>query len=78
MLGFALDPQFSTGRPYVYVLYTYDEELELYVSTDGEGAHDTLEYVGTTWTWTDGSNRNTETYDAAGRLTRHRGTAAAR
>ena len=24
MLGFALDPGFTTGRPYVYVLYTYD------------------------------------------------------
>jgi uncharacterized repeat protein (TIGR01451 family) len=24
MLGLALDPSFTTGRPYVYVLYTYD------------------------------------------------------
>ena len=24
LLGMALDPQFNTGRPYIYVLYTYD------------------------------------------------------
>jgi glucose/arabinose dehydrogenase len=27
LLGFALDPQFTTGRPYVYVLYTYDAPI---------------------------------------------------
>src|SRR3954462_11881347 len=26
LLGMALDPQFTTGRPYVYVLYTYDKD----------------------------------------------------
>ena len=25
LLGMALDPQFTTGRPYVYVLYAYDK-----------------------------------------------------
>ena len=25
LLGLALDPQFTTGRPYVYVLYAYDK-----------------------------------------------------
>jgi glucose/arabinose dehydrogenase/chitodextrinase len=25
LLGFALDPSFTTGRPYAYVLYTYDQ-----------------------------------------------------
>ena len=25
LLGVALDPQFTTGRPYVYVLYAYDK-----------------------------------------------------
>ena len=25
MLGMALDPGFTTGRPYVYVLYAYDK-----------------------------------------------------
>jgi uncharacterized repeat protein (TIGR01451 family) len=27
MLGFALDPGFTTGEPYVYVLYTYDAAI---------------------------------------------------
>lgn len=27
MLGFALDPGFTTGRPYVYVLYTLDAPI---------------------------------------------------
>ena len=27
LLGIALDPQFTTGRPYVYVLYTYDARI---------------------------------------------------
>jgi uncharacterized repeat protein (TIGR01451 family) len=27
MLGFALDPNFTTGSPYVYVLYTYDASI---------------------------------------------------
>jgi Glucose / Sorbosone dehydrogenase len=26
LLGMALDPQFTSGRPYVYVLYTYDKD----------------------------------------------------
>ena len=26
LLGLALDPQFTTGRPYVYVLYSYDKD----------------------------------------------------
>lgn len=27
LLGLTLDPQFTTGRPYVYVLYTYDGDI---------------------------------------------------
>jgi glucose/arabinose dehydrogenase len=27
LLGLALDPQFTTGRPYVYALYTYDGDV---------------------------------------------------
>src|SRR5215471_2048718 len=45
------------------VLYTYNATLQKYVSTDGDGAHDTLSYNNGAWTWTDGSNRNTESYD---------------
>ena len=26
LLGMTLDPQFTTGRPYVYVLYTYNKD----------------------------------------------------
>lgn len=58
---------FGDGRE---VLYTYDSTLSLYVSTEGAGAHDTLSYNSSTtqWTWTDGSVRNSETYDNNGRL----------
>ncbi|HMJ34003.1 MAG TPA: LamG-like jellyroll fold domain-containing protein [Baekduia sp.] len=27
LIGMALDPQFTTGRPYIYVLYTYDAKI---------------------------------------------------
>jgi YD repeat-containing protein len=51
-------------------VYTYNTALARYVGTDGEGAHDSLSWSGTNnqWTWTDGSARNTETYDATGKL----------
>jgi YD repeat-containing protein len=56
------------------VEYTYDDVLGKYRSTDGDGAHDTLEFDDTssTWTWTDESSRATETYDSDGRLTEAR------
>src|SRR5687767_7905663 len=57
---------FGDGRE---VVYEYDTALSAYVSTEGEGAHDTLAHAGGTWTWTEGSGRNTETYDANGQLT---------
>lgn len=41
---------------------------DLWRSTDGAGAHDTLQRVGSTWVYTEGSSRVTETYDANGRL----------
>src|SRR6266702_4315757 len=54
-------------------LYTYDTALGAYCTHDGDGAYDTLRFdaVTQTWTWTDGSSRITERYDAAngGRLT---------
>jgi uncharacterized repeat protein (TIGR01451 family) len=37
MLGFALDPGFTTGRPYVYVLYTYDAPIGGSPPTWGDG-----------------------------------------
>jgi uncharacterized repeat protein (TIGR01451 family) len=37
MLGFALDPDFTTGSPYVYVLYTYDAPIGGSPPTWGDG-----------------------------------------
>jgi len=48
------------------VTYAYDQTLLAYVSTDGDGAHDTLTWNGTIWTWQDGSSRVRETYDWSG------------
>lgn len=50
------------------VVYRYDAGLGAYVSNEGDGAHDTITYGGGQWTWQDGSTRNSETYDANGRL----------
>jgi len=52
------------------VVYTFDSALSCYVSSEGDGAHDTLAYDSgnSRWTWTDGSSRNTEVYDSSGRL----------
>jgi YD repeat-containing protein len=53
------------------LVYTYNTTLARYVSTAGDGAHDSLTFNSSNsqWTWTDGSERNTETYDVNGRLT---------
>jgi len=64
--GSTITKVFGDGRE---VTYQYDSSTSRYVSTDGDGAHDTLSNNAGTWTWTDGSNRNTETYDSSGRLT---------
>ena len=40
MLGFALDPGFTTGRPYVYVLYTFDAPIGGSPPTFGDGCAD--------------------------------------
>src|SRR6266853_1616002 len=56
-------------------VYAYDTTLGKYVCHDGAGAYDTLAFDGATqtwtWSWTDGTNRLTERYDAAngGRIT---------
>src|SRR6266487_2938557 len=51
-------------------LYTYDVGSGVYFSPDGDGAHDTLKFnaLANQWTWTDGSLRNTETYNSARQL----------
>ena len=40
MLGFALDPGFTTGRPYVYVLYTFDAPIGGSPPTFGDACGD--------------------------------------
>lgn len=52
------------------VLYTYVGSQ--YVSTDGDGAHDTLSFAGGTWTWREGSTGRIETYNSNGQLTTSR------
>ncbi len=54
------------------VVYTYNTAVGAYVAKDGSLANDTLSWsaAGSTWTWTDGATRGTETYNSAGQLTR--------
>ena len=51
---------------------TYTLSGSAYVSSEGDGASDVLSFTGTgtstVWTWTNGSSRNTETYDNNGRI----------
>src|SRR5215510_2299531 len=49
---------------------TYTWDGSKYVSTDGDGAHDTVRYEASTpdgaqWVWTDGTTRLEERYDAS-------------
>ncbi|CAM3745171.1 hypothetical protein [Parendozoicomonas haliclonae] len=63
-------------------LYKYDSYQQVYVSTDGAGAHDTLRFESGQWVWQEGSTQMSETYtevagvlrmvqqqDAEGRIT---------
>jgi YD repeat-containing protein len=63
--GSTVTKLFGDGRT---VVYTYSLARSAYVSTEGEGAHDTLVNSGGIWAWTDGSGRNTESYDNDGRM----------
>ena len=67
--GSTITKVFGDGRE---VVYQYNVAQSRYVSTDGDGAHDTLTNSSGTWTWTDGSSRGSETYDSSGRLTQSR------
>jgi len=49
-------------------IFTFDASRGLYVSIQGDGPHDTLSYSGGTWTFTDGTDAYTETYDSTGKL----------
>ncbi len=46
--------------------YTYNVDQGIYVSTEGDGAHDTLTYDNGTWRWNDGDADYTEQYNADG------------
>lgn len=63
--GSTVTKVFGDGRE---VVYRYDEDREVYLSSEGDGAHDTLSYSNGEWTWKDGSSHVAETYDANGRL----------
>jgi YD repeat-containing protein len=64
--GSTITKVFGDGRE---VVYSYNTTLAKYVSTEGDGSHDTLTNSSGTWTWQDGSGRNTETYNSSGQLT---------
>lgn len=60
-----------TDRDGAVATYEFDAEAGLYVATAGAGAHDTIAFdpAQNRYVWTDGSSRQTETYDAGdGRL----------
>ena len=63
--GSTVTKVFGDGRE---VVYRYDEDQQVYVSSEGDGAHDTLSHSNGEWTWKDGSSRVAETYDSNGRL----------
>lgn len=46
-------------------VFTYNAGRGCYVSTDGDGPYDTIQYSGGTWNYTDQSTQLTETYDPA-------------
>ncbi len=50
------------------VTYLYNSGTGQYVSTEGDGAHDKIVALSGQWVWTDGSEHNSETYDAAGKI----------
>ncbi|MGY1490816.1 hypothetical protein ACW4YW_15525, partial [Methylobacillus pratensis] len=55
-----------TGADGAQLIYTYHAASGQYRNTDGGGSYDTLTYSNNTWTWQDGDNRVTETYEASG------------
>lgn len=63
--GSRVTKRFGDGAEAVY---TYDTTRGLYVSSEGDGAADTLRFSANEWTWTDGSSREIEIYNSSGRL----------
>lgn len=60
--GSTIKRQYADGS---VITYGWNVTRGLYVSADGEGAHDTLSYAGM-WTWTDGSSQMREFYTGHG------------
>ncbi|MEN9864711.1 MAG: hypothetical protein RL748_301, partial [Pseudomonadota bacterium] len=61
-----------TERDGAQALYTWNSTKNLYVSTDGSDAYDTIRYTTGPYPWytyTNGATRETFTYNAAGRIT---------
>lgn len=58
------------------VTYTWNAAIGAYLTTDGDGAHDTLFFASDQWAWTDGSSQTKENYAAYGadnwRITRQK------
>jgi YD repeat-containing protein len=57
------------------LVFAYSGTTNKYVATGGDGAHDTLVWNGTQWTYTEGSSRREELYEShagTGRLVRIR------
>ncbi|MFV3255160.1 hypothetical protein, partial [Klebsiella pneumoniae] len=48
------------------ITYTWNAGKNAFVTTDGDGAHDTLSYSGGVWTWVDATSHVSETYSAYG------------
>ncbi|MET0534975.1 MAG: putative Ig domain-containing protein, partial [Steroidobacter sp.] len=55
-----------TGSDGSQTVYAWNGDR--YVSTDGDGAHDSIRRDGAQWVWTDGSSRLEERYNDSGRL----------
>ncbi|MEJ5991922.1 LysM peptidoglycan-binding domain-containing protein [Ramlibacter sp. PS3R-8] len=57
-----------TGRDGAVAIYTFDSDTQKYVTTQGDGAHDTITYVAgaSRMEWSDGSTGLTQTYEASG------------
>lgn len=55
-------------------IYNYDTARGVYVTTDGSGADDYLAYSDSAWIWTEGTSRNTESYNVYGQLLAGRDT----
>jgi trimeric autotransporter adhesin len=61
--GSSVKRQYADGS---VITYAWNAARNAFLTTDGDGAHDTLSYAGGVWTWVDGSSQVSETYAAYG------------